>query len=61
MVGIPEEADEIIEIVDDPAPAVEVEAPAPITPRDEPDFPEEALERIRSLNAQRICLPLTLG
>ena len=52
MVGIPEEADEIIEIVDDPAPAVEVEAPAPITPRDEPDFPEEALERIRSLKAQ---------
>ena len=57
MVGIPEEADEIIEIVDGSTPVVEahapvVESPAPITPRDEPDFPEEALERIRSLKAQ---------
>ena len=44
--GIPEEAGEIIEIVDDPAPA------APIVPRSEPDdFPEEAIQQIRSLKA----------
>ena len=50
MLGIPEEADEIIEIVADPAPAVE--APPPVARRAEPDFPEEALEQIRSLKAQ---------
>ncbi len=48
--GIPEEADEIIEIVDDPAPVEE--APAPDAPRAEPDFPEKALQQIRSLKAQ---------
>ena len=45
MVGIPEEADEIIEIVDDPPPAT-------IVQRAEPDFPEEALQQIRSLKEQ---------
>ncbi len=37
IMGIPEEADEIIEIVDDDAPA---EVPAPAARRTEPDFPE---------------------
>jgi molecular chaperone GrpE len=50
LTAIPEEA-EIIEIVDDDAPVVPQQAqPAPR--RTEPDFPEEALEQIRSLKGQ---------
>lgn len=51
LTAIPEEA-EIIEIVDDDAPA-QPQRPAPATPRrTEPDFPKEALEQIRTLKGQ---------
>ena len=49
--AIPEEA-EIIEIVDDEATTPIVPAPKPVARRVEPDFPEEALEQIRTLKAQ---------
>jgi molecular chaperone GrpE len=49
--AIPEEA-EIIEIVDDEATSPIVPAPKPPPRRIEPDFPEEALEQIRTFKAQ---------
>ncbi len=49
--AIPEEA-EIIEIVDDEATTPVVPAAKPAPRRVEPDFPEEALEQIRTLKAQ---------
>lgn len=49
--AIPEEA-EIIEIVDDEATTPVVPAPTPAPRHVEPDFPEEALEQIRTLKAQ---------
>ena len=48
---IPEKA-EIIEIVDDESPTPVVPAGKPAPRRVEPDFPEEALEQIRTLRAQ---------
>lgn len=46
--GLPEEADEIIEIVDDEAP----EAPAPPSQRVDEDYPERAVQELQQLRAQ---------